>query len=457
MHPEKHESFTPNVPPPQKDWRLPLSECDCYLDALEEHMMSKGQGRHIGVTMLELGPGFCLKTFAAAVQRFTAAYPILFAYVHRSWFAGIPEWRPLPPGKIEITVHHADSNSDTITTERLRGEWHGSVCFDIIQRDLRTILMMSWAHLLFDGRGAELVLVEIHRLAADLSYSGLPKRLWGLPQKKSESLLRKMQDVRPFAKHHSELRRSKVHSLSIPQSRPGALQFQLRRFSEEETRWIYLRAEEITGGIFLLPFFLAVVMRAHAKILKHRRVFTGALECAVSAQQRKRGTQGAIFQNQVSQLFFSLPLEKMSDVYSTSAALQDQFARMNKSRLDKAFLFMSGWMRRLPKFLYKPFISRSASGNITSFYYAHTGAFLPTLERFCRAEIIDGWHIPSVFQPPGTGVFFSERNARLTCSLCWREGVVHETELESLISHLREDLLAGFQPTYSSAKVSDKC
>jgi hypothetical protein len=164
----------------------------------------------------------------------------------------------------------------------------------------------------------------------------------------------------------------------------------------------------------------------------------------VSAQLRKRGTSGAIFQNQVSQLFFSLPLGEVDDIRSAAAALYEQFTQMNKSGFDKAFLVMSGWMRRLPKFLYKRFINGSASGHITSFYYAHTGAFLPALKQFCSAEIVDGWHIPSVFQPPGTGVFFSERSARLTCSICWREGVVTEGEFESLITRLRADLLEGF-------------
>ena len=64
---------------------------------------------------------------------------------------------------------------------------------------------------------------------------------------------------------------------------------------------------------------------------------------------------------------------------------------------------------------------------------------------------MDGWHIPSVYQPPGTGVFFSERDGRLTCSVCWRQGVITEAELESFVSHLREDLLAEFPAPASSA------
>lgn len=446
MHSQEQIVSTPNFSSSREKWQIPLGECDCYLYALEEYMRSKGQGRHIGVTILELGPGFCLETFKTAVQRFATAYPILFAYIHRSWLAGLPEWRPLPPGEIEITMHPAGSNPNTVATARLRGEWAGSLCFDVVQDDLHTVLLMSWAHLLFDGRGAELVLLEINHFATNASHRGTPKKFWGFPPKKPQSLLRELQAVRPFAKHHSGLRRSEVRSLGVAPALSGTLQFQLLRFSEEETLWIYSKAEEITGGIFFLPYFLAIVMRAHAEILESRGISAGTLECAVSAQLRKRGTLGAIFQNQVSQLFFSLPLEKAWDIQSASAALKNQFTEMNKRRLDQAFLVMAGWMRRLPNFFYKFFISRSASGNIASFYYAHTGSFLPSLHQFCDAKIIDGWHIPSVFQPPGTGIFFSDRSGRLTCSVCWRSGVVTEHELARLVASLREGLLAGLCP-----------
>ncbi|MEI7773813.1 MAG: hypothetical protein WCK17_03480 [Verrucomicrobiota bacterium] len=444
MHQNAAESKSRDLTPLSEQWRLPLGGCDCYLVAMEEYMASQGQGRHVGVTTLELGSGFCISSFANAVQRFGTNYPVLFASVNRSWFAGIPEWRPRPPGEIRLTVHPDGTDPKKIAAELLDGAWEGALCFDVIQCGCDVVVLMGWTHLLFDGRGAELALAEINRFAADASYGGIPLRNWGLPKMMRKSLLENLRAVRPFARRHSELRRAEVHSLGSPPSRPSGLCFQLLRFTIAETRWIGQRAEEITGGIFSLPYFLATVMRAHAEVLKVRGVSSGALECAVSAQLRKRGTSGAIFQNQVSQLFFSLPLGEVDDIRSAAAALYEQFTQMNKSGFDRAFFVMSGWMRRLPKFLYKRFINGSASGHITSFYYAHTGAFLPALKQFCSAEIVDGWHIPSVFQPPGTGVFFSERSARLTCSICWREGVVTEGEFESLITRLRADLLEGF-------------
>ena len=83
-----------------ENWRLPLGGCDRYLHVLEQQMAESGQGRHVGITILELSDGFDDSKFRAGIARFTAAYPILFSRVHRSWFAGIPEWRPVPPTRI---------------------------------------------------------------------------------------------------------------------------------------------------------------------------------------------------------------------------------------------------------------------------------------------------------------------------------------------------------------------
>ena len=108
-----------------------------------------------------------------------------------------------------------------------------------------------------------------------------------------------------------------------------------------------------------------------------------------------------------------------------------------------SFAVMIDAMRRLPAPLYRRFLRREASGQIASFYHAHTGEFLPRLEEFCGGEILDGWHVPSVPQPPGTGLFFSERAGRLTASLCWREGVLSEEERRGMLASVRGDLLGS--------------
>lgn len=405
-----------------------------------------GQGRHMAVSVLEVGGGFDVDRFRVALRAFAAAYPILFAEIHRGAPWAIPEWRPGAPGELECVVHDGDAQFEEIALRRMCGDCAGHLCFDVLARPGGATVLMTWNHLLWDGRGAELTLAEIARFAEAPDRPGMPLERWGVPRAVDRPVLEKLKAVRPFTIRHAELRAQRV--VSIGGSQPVASQprFEIVRFSPEQTAQIRARAERVTGGIFSLPYFLAVTMRAHAAVLRRRGIVEGALECAVSTQMRKRGTAGALFQNQVSQMFFSLGLEGTESLAGATQALHQQFERANREGMIPGFLIMVNWMRRLPRPLYQLFLKREASGRITSFYYAHTGAFMPGIERFCGAQIADGWHIPTVFQPPGTGLFFSERGGRLTASLCWRSGVLEDAEVGVMLGQVRADLLEESQP-----------
>jgi hypothetical protein len=136
-------------------------------------------------------------------------------------------------------------------------------------------------------------------------------------------------------------------------------------------------------------------------------------------------------------------LGEITSLASTTEALQEQFSVMTKSGSDGSFLIMANWMRRIPLALYRRFLRREASGQIASFYHAHTGTFLPGVRSFCGGTILDGWHLPSISHPPGTGLFCSEHEGKLTAALCWREGVLSPDELEKMVHSIRADLLTS--------------
>jgi hypothetical protein len=102
---------------------------------------------------------------------------------------------------------------------------------------------------------------------------------------------------------------------------------------------------------------------------------------------------------------------------------------------------MLWWMRRLPTGLYRRFLQNDTGGAIVSFFQSHTGDFLPGVRDICGASLEDGWHIPSVSQPPGSGIFFSEHEGRLSATISWREGSLSKREVDTMESSLRSDLL----------------
>ncbi len=421
--------------------RVPLGGCDCYLLALEDQMLRAGQGRHVGVTFLETGAGFSLQHLTRAAEQFAASHPLLGARLKRGLPGTIPRWITGAPANIEVCGHPENTDPHTLAESLLAGHWNGFLRFDFVPAAERTIILMSWSHLFFDARGVEMTLAEIAGLAAAPNSPPPPLReSWGAYAPTIKGLTHKFFAVRPFTDRYYELKRSHAAVIAPPPATLGRSKFRLLHFTADETAQINENARHTTGGIFLMPHFLAVVMRAHAAVFASRGDAPRPLQCAISAQVRKRGAKDPIFQNQISQLFFTLTPNEMKSLPHAALALQDQFMTMTKKKTDIAFLVMANWMRRLPAFAYRRFIRRTA-GSHTSFYHAHTGAFLPNTSVFCDAPILNGWHIPAVSQPPGTGAFFSEKNGRLTMSFSWREGSVTPAETDLIFNRIRTDLL----------------
>jgi hypothetical protein len=429
--------------PKVQGWSRPLGGCDCYLLALEDMMVRSGQGRHVGVTVVEVGGGFDVARLRSAAARLAASQPLLGAVVRRGWPGMVPVWSAGEVSRIEISEHAAGTDWRGVASDFLQGRSAERLRLDVIpSEDGGAVLLMGWSHLLLDARGIELAWAELARLASD--EAAVPEAdSAALPWPGAGSWRERVRAVRPFLDRYWKLRESRVVSAGPPPARAAAARFEVWRFTSEETSAMKRRAEPVTGGIFALPWFLAAAMRAHAAVLRGRGVTEGALECTISVQGRKRGARGPIFQNQVSQMFFALPLQGLGSMAEAARELQGQFAEMTRDKFEVSFAVMIDAMRRLPAPLYRRFLRREASGQVASFYHAHTGEFLPRLREFCGGEILDGWHVPSVPQPPGTGLFFSERGGRLTATLSWREGVLAEEERRRMLESVRGDLLGS--------------
>lgn len=422
---------------------IPLGGCDVYLLALDDLMRDSGQGRHVGVTVLRIAADFDAEGFQNAVARFAATQSLLGASLSRGLPGRVPKWVSGARARIEIRSHPENSEWQPVARSRLQGRWNGLLCFDVIPATGGgATVLMGWSHLVLDARGIELALAEIALLASKPD-AAPESDSWALPPAGARGLRQRFHAVRPFLDRYWSLRENRVVSLAPPPSGSSEMEFEVLHFSSAETARIKARAMPATAGIFTLPWFLAATMRAHAGVLSGRGRAQGALECTISVQTRKRGARGPIFQNQVSQLFFALRMEELDSMDSAFRKLHEQFSGMTRNKCDTAFLVMIDWMRRLPKFLYRRFLLREASGQIASFYHAHTGEFLPGVRDFCGGRILDGWHVPSVPQPPGTGLFFSERAGCLSASLCWRRGAISDVEKEVMVRRLRADLLGS--------------
>lgn len=423
-------------------WRAPLTGADAFLRIIERMMLAAGQGQHLGLSILRLGTGFDATLFREAVERFAAASPIAAAQLRQPFFC-LPRWQWTAQTRAHfpIDAHRPEVALEALCQRRLNEPLPTQVRFDLLaQDDGGTSVVMCWRHLLLDGKGAELLLAELARLASDPQAAS--------PAEPFEAALPPQRGWRAFAAdaerfktHFYRNARWSIRCLAGADPQPGEACFALETFSSEETARIAARAAAVTRGLFSLAWFLAAAMRAQRAIFLHRGEEPASYQASCAVQERKRGARHPIWQNRVSQLFFCVPAERAKDLAETARELHEQFVDMTRARMPEAFASMTGLLRRLPASWYLRFVRGHSGGHITSFFYSHTGQFLPECEVFAGAAVLDGWHVPSVSAPPGTGLFFSERAGRLTVTLAWREGAISAAEVVLLRSTLRADLL----------------
>ena len=418
-----------------------LTGADAFLRAVEQRMLAEGQGFHYGLSFVRLGSGFDGSRFLSAVRRLEGVSQIAGGRVWQRFFS-VPCWKWSPRKAVCFPVDfHPSGKVGEVAAARLNGAGEVALRFDIFpQATGETILMASWRHLFFDGKGAELLLAELARLSADLGAEPL-KNSWGPVYRKPWRWREALRQAEQFKDHFYANAALEIASLAGAEPRAGAARYRVERFSPEEMDHIRLRARGLTNDLFFLPYLMGVGMRAHRSIWVGRGREPESYQASCAVQLRKTGASGPIWQNQVSQLFFCVPARNVESLEAVVISLQEQFVRLSKSRMERAFVLMTDLFRRFPVSWYLKFIKSHSSGQLTSFFYSYTGKFMSGVSTIAGAEVLDGWHAPSVPAPPGTGLFFSECNGSLSATFSWREGVVSSSEIELMFRSLRRELL----------------
>jgi hypothetical protein len=413
----------------------PLTGCDAYFLAIEELMRRGGQGCHTGLTVLVLDGEVDAGALRAAGVEFARRHGMWAAEPRRAWWLGEPRWVRRGGGG-GVPVHEAGEVGplDDFCHRLLGGAMEVPLELHVVRCDAGVVVVARWSHGKFDGRGVELALAELAGGVVGDGAGGAADRPRG-------GLVEQFRATRAFVRRWCGMRPARFRSMGRRGAAAGAARFRVRMFDEAETRRIEEGVVRWTGGIFRMPYFFAVVARAHAAVWRVRGGGPGVYESPVPVQARRRADRGPVFQNRVTVLFFQLEEERMGTLGEAVAAVQEQFEEVVRTGVDRSAAVMMWWMRRLPPRWYLEFLRWESGGELASFFQSHTGGLLRGVERFGGAGIVNGWHVPAVSHPPGSGIFFSERGGRLAATISWREGVVSDGEVDVMEAALCADLL----------------
>lgn len=435
---------------------------DCFLLAHDDFMRRTKQGRHVTQSIIELDRVPDLTRLRPALERLVQKHPLLAGRLRRDWKTWLPFWEipPAPPQGLPLKlwrergaagvlagateVENTMELLQLIMTEPLEVE---GIAFkarlDVVEtRDGRATVALSWSHLLIDGKGAELLLAEIGRLCEGVDVPCEAKE----PLRPEMTFDEKIKKTKAAVNRLEDLAKIGAPSLSGPCPRRGRGFYQVVTLNREESAKLTARVEGLAGALFPMMFYVACAARAHDRVFQHRGKAHKGYVVSVPVQTRKRGARGPLFHNQVSIFFFSAVREALGTIEAATASMKQQFAEMTRGKLDESFLVILEMMMRLPAWMFMRVVRWQFKGEICSFFHSHTGVFAPELIDFAGAKVTNGYHLPCLATPPGTGLFFCERDGQVNITVTWREGCLTDEERKLMLGQTMEDLFGEPRP-----------
>jgi hypothetical protein len=439
---------------------VPLTGADCFLRSFEHEARRWNRGSHVSQLVLRLGPGLDLERFRKTVEEVARAQPIVRAPIGRRRGVGRPVYRlaagaqrPAPRVEShEAPAAGASAPAPELFSRRLnqrmsmrRGE---ILRFDAVRYAggaAGTDLAVSWLHPLFDGTGSELFvrwLDECHRGARGPEELPDPDELTrpitppGTAGERGAAAMQWKRWLDGFAAHP-------MRSLAGPRRRVRqALHSAVMTLEEDESDRAMGAASRRAGFLTPMLFYLAAVMRAHHAVFRARGVDPGSYVVPLPVNMRPKSGAGAIFRTHVSLLWFQVLPSQVEDFGALLEELKRQrLAAIKEGLVEKAACALD-WARFGLTRAYARLSRMALRGELCSFFFAYTGEFLGGLERFCGAEIRNGYHLAPVLPSPGSCVALSHFRGRLNLSHVFQQGVFSERERELFVESLLADLLA---------------
>ena len=440
---------------------MALTGADCFLRAFEDEVRRFHGASHLSQLVLRLGPGLDLDAFRALIADVARATPILRAPIRRRLGIGAPVYRlaraaraPLPA----IVVHDAPSPSASresgddglpaVVRERLnarlaieRGEL---LRFDVVRYGdgaSGVDLVVTWAHLLLDGAGSELFMRRLDecfrgaRPIADLQCASAEEPT-------AAPLSARALDARAWQARMIAFGAAPPRSLGGPRrSVPQALAYEVVTLTRVDTAIVTRRAAALAGYLTPVLFYLAAAIRAHEAVFLDRGADPGHYLVPLPVNLRPKGGDGAVFRTNVSLLWFHVARRHVGELGELVAELMRQRRAGIRDRVIEQGVAAMELVRIAPARLQAWLARRHLGGELASFYFAFTNEFLPGMGTFCGAEILNGFHVPSVMPSPGTSLIMSVRDGRLNVTLIYQRGVLGDDERQRLRAQLLDDLL----------------
>lgn len=394
-----------------------LNGSDCFHLILEKGREISGEGNNQLYLCVRLNSEDALQT----IEKNLDQSPLM------DWIAniqlvnpqiGVPYYRYKSTGKKLSILRHGEQNEQFpsfLLNKVLSVKKNQFFSIDSYQFEGQYHLMLTFHHILFDGKGAGLLL---QHLTGDLDVnvdSVFPKRLkWKNPFKQWLNLV--------YVKKAVE-KTNKGQTAYLPTKSDDNSGFELFSYTFSESETNQIKENAVVNGVrFGLNFFQVACT---AKAFRTTITSTNELWMPIPYNGRKRGASGSVVSNYTAFVFHRLKVTENTSLKEIVVQLQQQMNEQLKDNLPEKYNRLLQLMRFFPTWFNHFVTTKSSKGNVASFLYSSTEVG----ESENKDLIARQWIIPPYSYPPGFTINFYTYHNQLNFHIAFSKKV---TDLETV-------------------------
>ncbi len=296
-------------------------------------------------------------------------------------------------------------------------------------------LVMSFHHVLFDGRGSGLV---IRHLTQNLPFDEENFQLFFPKKIKKLNFIHHTINMFQVKKYVEQTMKKPIGHLPLLDSKSKEFNLRTHHFSVDETKTIDSNAHKNGARFGTNLYQIACTATAIAKEID----FKHDIWVPIPYDGRKRGSAGPVISNNISFLFYRLKINELTKVKETIDSINTQMNEQLKIDMPRKYNELLQFMKFIPKGFYYWMTTRAGKGEIASFLYSSSGESFWDTSRFSD-ELTDTLLIPPFSYPPGISVTFLRNDGKLKMNIAASRNKIDKKELTLFEKNLIDLLISG--------------
>lgn len=415
-----------------------LTGIDWIMHALDHAGKKQAGIGNISQVVLQLSGQPKTKQLAESLYTFLRQFPFINGTPSRGLNL-CPYWKTYPRKKTLLPRINCrlDTKEDTLTLLAKAGnepfqDIHEHLSFNLVSAPEQTYFSMVFDHRLLDARGAEAFLGLFDRYYRQETLPQVSTEEDPHLDRWQEKFIAGRQVNRAFI----GLAREKPRALPVPPGK-NTCRFITAGLDADASERFIEKAYTQAGYLMLMPYALAKSTQILHAVFEKKRAVGANYLIPVSIDPRPQKTvNSGLFFNHASFFLFKIPVATVGDLAALVARIKEQMYEQVQTGLPEAIQKASMLLRIAPLPLVNLFLKSISRKDIASFSFSFVNSAYPS-ERFLGQEVRNIFHLPRVPNPPGLGVFFNQYANRINAALSYTDGVLDESEAESITNRLK--------------------